>query len=389
MKQTLRYQIETLSPLHIGNGQEYGVFDGVFWNGRWYLMDIDKVVAHSGVEASALANAMMQQGFNWAGWLQKHKIAVDSVAKRSVPCAQNPEQTKIRACLRDPYERPYIPGSTLKGAIRTALLEAVVNELNERESQRLARQTLQRDRNNRLPDRRYVARRVLEKELLVGKNARIRHDVDPNHDLLRALHVADSDPVAPEQVEIGLVWTYTIRNNALVQKRAGGEEYKMFAEWLPEGVQSTLTITIDQHLLSGSVRSQLGFKEDKAALITAFARHCNERTRLLIESEREFYDHYALNALKEFYEGLEKRLGSITQAGGLVLNIGWGGGWEMKTVLNPLTDGLDDEYDQIRHAYQLGRRNSEFPKTRRVAFRDGEPYAPLGWIALTPLRQEI
>jgi hypothetical protein len=57
----------------------------------------------------------------------------------------------------------------------------------------------------------------------------------------------------------------------------------------------------------------------------------------------------------------------------------------MKTVTNPLTEGLDDEYWRIRQTYRLGRSDSAvFPKTRRLAYRDNQPFAPLGWVALIP-----
>lgn len=390
MKQVLRYRLETLSPVHIGSGEEYGALDGVYWEGRWYLIDIEKAVQQSGASPTDLANAMMHSEFNWASWLRRHNLSPQAVARRSVACAQNPERTKIRACLRDPYERPYVPGSTLKGAIRTALLEALINELDENRARRYIQEIAQRNEQGKPKyDRRYVARRVLEKDLLTGdKSPRKkdpRADLDPNYDLLRALHVVDSEPIEPERVEIGLVWVYTIRNRALVQKRASNEEYKMLLEWLPAGVTTQVEIVLDAHLLSEPVRQQLGFTAESVQLIQEFAAHCNERARSLIESETEFYEVYALPSAQRFYKQLQARLQQVEHASGFLLNIGWGSGWEAKAVLNPLTEELDNEYEQVRRLYGLGRPHDDFPKTRRLAYRNNQPYAPLGWIALTPL----
>ncbi|MCS7064758.1 MAG: type III-A CRISPR-associated RAMP protein Csm5, partial [Fimbriimonadales bacterium] len=212
---TQRYLLETLSPLHIGSGQEYGAFDGVYAHGRWYLIDIEKVLERSREDASNLANAMMRSDFNWASWLHQRRIAPQEVAARSIACHQNPAQTKIRACVRDPFGRPYIPGSTLKGAIRTAVLEWLVLDNDEATRRGWARHAAQRNQQGKPQhDRRYVGRNLLEQRLLVGKP---NGGNESNYDLLRALYVADSEPLAPEQVEIGLAWVYTLQGNRLQQ----------------------------------------------------------------------------------------------------------------------------------------------------------------------------
>jgi CRISPR-associated protein Csm5 len=378
---TRTYRLETLSPLHIGSGQEYGAFDGVFQNGRWYLIDLKKVLERSKEDPTNLANAMTQSGFNWAGWLQQRKTAPAEVAARSVVCAQNPGSTKIRACLRDPFDRPYIPGSTLKGAIRTAVLEAIIVDLDRNRRRQTVRQILEKNEQGRNTPRERVGRKTVER-LLLGKHSRRN---DSNYDLLRALHVSDSEPIDPEQAHIGLVWVHTLRNDQLVQKRVGQEEYKMFLEWLPAGVQTRLTTRLDERLLHGSYPQQLGFADSQIQTLRDFAAACNERASEIIEHESSFYKDYGLDAVARFYQTLHDRLQQVENSGGFLLNIGWGGGWEMKTVTNPLTEGLDDEYWRIRQTYRLGRSDSAvFPKTRRLAYRDNQPFAPLGWVALIP-----
>jgi|YNPMSStandDraft_1061717.scaffolds.fasta_scaffold28743_2 CRISPR-associated protein Csm5 len=380
---TQTYRLEILSPTHIGSGQEHGAFDGVFQNGRWYLIDLRKVLERSKEDPTNLANAMMQQGFNWASWLQKRNISPAEVAAHSVACAQNPGATKIRACIRDPFGRPYIPGSTLKGAIRTAVLESLLTGESRQRRQQWARRAVQKNQQGKPPDRRYVARNTLERDLLIGKVSNRANE--SNYDLLRALHIGDSEPMDPEQAHIGLAWVHTLRNSQLVQKRAGGEEYKMFLEWLPTGVQTRLTIRIDERLLEGKYRQDVGFDDNQVQALREFANACNERARAVIEHEGEFYEDYGLPAIAKFYQMLDNQLQQIAKQRGFLLNIGWGGGWEMKTVTNPLTENLDEEYERIRQTYNLGRRGSdEFPKTRRVAYQGNQPFAPPGWVALVP-----
>ena len=166
----------------------------------------------------------------------------------------------------------------------------------------------------------------------------------------------------------------------------------MFLEWLPVGVQTHLTIRLDERLLQGDYPQHLGFAEKQVKALREFADACNKRARSMIEHEGEFYETYGLPAIAKFYQTLNNRLQQIEAQGGFLLNIGWGGGWEMKTVTNPLTEGLDDEYWKIRQTYNLGhqtynlghRNSATFPKTRRIAYQGNQPFAPLGWVALVP-----
>jgi CRISPR-associated protein Csm5 len=381
---TQTYRLEILSPAHIGSGQEYSALDGVFQDGQWYLIDLNKVVERSKEDPTNLANAMMQPGFNWASWLQKRNIPPAEVAAHSVACPQNPGSTKIRACIRDPFWRPYIPGSTLKGAIRTAILEELVTAESPQRRQQWARQAVQKQSGGQVLLTAAMWHATPSSASCSSAKMPNRAN-ESNYDLLRALHVSDSEPVDAKQVQIGLTWVHTLRNNQLVPKRVGQEEYKMFVEWLRVGAQTRLTIRIDERLLEGKYRQDIGFRDDQVNALREFAVACNERAAALMEHEAAFYEDHGLPAIARFYQTLLDRLQQVERVGGFVLNIGWGGGWETKTVTNPLTEGLDEEYERIRQTYNLGRRGADvFPKTRRVAYQGDQPFAPLGWIALIP-----
>ncbi len=383
---TTIYQLRVISPVHIGTGQEFGGLDGTYHQGVWYQIDIDAVLALSGADPVDLANAMMARDFNWASWLAKRQIAPEKVSARQVACAHNPGNTKVRGCLRDPYGRPSIPGSSLKGAIRTALLESLIENLDKSQRQQMAQQAVQRDeRGHPHHDRRYVVgQNTVENQLLIGRNAKGNRS---NYDLLRAIHVSDSPSLAPETVQIELVWVYTLRGNQLVPKREGNTEYKLFVESLLPNTETEVVIRLDTELLEGRALKELGFSEQSGHALKEFPTLCNNRAQSLIESEGHFCKDYGLPEMAHFYVELYNKLEEVEAEGGFLLNIGWGGGWETKTVTNPLTDGLDREYEQIRRTFNLGKRDSqEFPKTRRIVFRNNQPWMPLGWVSLTPKR---
>jgi CRISPR type III-A-associated RAMP protein Csm5 len=96
--------------------------------------------------------------------------------------------------------------------------------------------------------------------------------------------------------------------------------------------------------------------------------------------------------LREFYADLETTHAALPD-GAFLLNIGWGSGWEVKTIGDLLRTALgDDGFVQLRQRYRLGadprtgqmHLNAPFPKTRRIAYEGGAPRWPLGWIKMEP-----
>ena len=126
MKQ--KYQLQTLTPVHIGSGETLNFMDGCYANGRWYRIDLDKVLAHPSTDLNALTSEMAQRGFRWERYLRQHGSGLSELSAYSLLCPQSPEEVEIREAIKTVHNHPYIPGSTLKGAIRTALLGEILNE---------------------------------------------------------------------------------------------------------------------------------------------------------------------------------------------------------------------------------------------------------------------
>lgn len=452
---TRRYRITCLSPVHIGTGQQLSKFDGTYHNGRWYVVDLDKVFAR-GIDGNELAQAMSATGFSWAEWLQGRRIPAEEAALYSLPCPQDPREVYIREGMKDVYLQPYIPGSTLKGAMRTAILwhllrrdqqakdfarrylllatfakdirDALVGiargnrgaeqhpdnhrqaiqqalEIDNGEAEaclRVLYEALGKDLQgarqgdwHQRPGLRDLERFGSSREWLGQPIERKLLGKNPNHDLMRTLQVGDSEPVSLEQMEVGLVWTYTLRNGQLVQKREQEGEYKTFAEWLKAGTALQVVIRIDETLFTGQANRVLRFGDVKERVVRQLPQVCNEYAKSLLRRQKEFAQRYQMSVLRDFYAELEQRLQRLQQDA-FLLNIGWGGGWEAKTVgdivQELLQDDQFDDFDALRERYKLGAdprtgkisRNFPFPHTRLVAYRDGTPAYPLGWVLIEP-----
>ena len=369
------YQVEILTPVHIGTGDAYTPLDGVYADGRWHRLDIDRVVG-AGADARQLAREMSLPSFDWVTILRRYQIALASATASGypVPCAGDPGNTPVRPFLRDVSARPYLPGSSLKGPMRTAIFAHLA---------RARPSELARAVGNARQPRESGRRRQVSREWLTQPVERFFLGNTPNYDLMRAVQVADSEPFPVDALEITPVWTYTLRAGRMEEKRDGGE-YKVFVEQLRPGGAAKVSLHIDEFLFSPQANRELCFAGAMEEAVRSLAGVCNARARSLLERELGFARQYGPARVVRAYEELLQRLADLPP-GAFLLNLGWGGGWECKTLGELLREVLgDQEFARLREQFRLGRSGQPFPKTRRYAYRGGAPTFPLGWVSLTP-----
>ena len=373
----MKYQLETLTPVHIGSGDSLQHIDGCYADGKWHRVNLDKVFADPGANLNALTSAMGKQGFRWTHHLQNP----EAFATYSLPCSQSPEEVEIREAIKSINHCPYIPGSTLKGAIRTALLWDLIDGNDEHYEKTLKNL---KDLASQNPAR------TIEKNV-IGK--------DPNHDLLRALQVSDTAPIELSGFEIGVAWTVTLDfNGELVQKIEGNREYKTFVEQIQEKQRLTFSLKIDEWLLKQPAKQRLDFDDSQKDAIQSIAAVCNRTARGLMEDEQGFFDYYAFTEVADFYDTLLNALDALTE-GAFIIQIGWGSGYNANTITQLFTEGENVPENllmDLRKRFRLGQSRSqpgtyderEFPKTRRVFYRGQNPVSPFGWVKISPLEGE-
>lgn len=384
MKQ--KYQLQTLTPVHIGSGETLNFMDGCYANGRWYRIDLDKVLVHPSTDLNALTSEMAQRDFRWERYLRQHGNNLSELSAYSLLCPQSPEEVEIREAIKTVDNRPYIPGSTLKGALRTALLEEILDKSDDVRRRSLSQlETLidQGPRGN--PRREQPAKRI--ESLTFGR--------DPNRDLLRALHVGDTMPLGSDSLEVGMAWTVTLnQNDQLVQKRDRGQEYKNFVQQIQAKQCLTFTLKIDELLFREREKARLSFGELQEKTLRDIAEVCRTATHELMQSEQDFFDYYNLPEIANVYDKLIG-LNNTLPEGAFLLQIGWGTGYHANTVTSLYTEGEEPpiEWMDLRERFKLGESRSqrghyderEFPKTRRILYRGQNPIAPLGWVKISPI----
>ena len=132
---TYNLELKVQGPVFVGNGEEIQKKEYVFLNGRHALgvVDIEKLyqLARKKGLASDMERFMVRDTrTTLRQWADDHRIKPDELkaCMKYIVDAGDMQQEKkpmqIMACMKDPYGNPYIPGSSVKGMLRTILLGA-------------------------------------------------------------------------------------------------------------------------------------------------------------------------------------------------------------------------------------------------------------------------
>lgn len=350
----------TLSPLHVGTGQELlRDYDYAVRDGRTWRIDEDALL-DAALGEDEFDEALLRRPA--AELLQPGDFRPDSPFFRYVVKGMPRSKQKgarLREQIKNVFDQPYLPGSSLKGAFRTALFDWA-----------LAQNPKALDMG-RLKDSRKWAAQPIERALL-GR--------DPNHDLLRALHVADSLPLHPSE-------SLSIENVQVLTVQQQGSPIEV--EALRPNVQLRTSVKLDLSLFTPQAERELHLG-DRLQWLKDLMTLCRARVTPILAAERDrFSRHHPGSPIVEFYAQLHELVtGMPTER--CLLQVGWGGGWLSKTAGTRLDDRQRE--DVIRR-YRLARgkrqRGDPFPKSRRVVLdAQGRPVVPLGWL-LIEMKPEV
>ncbi|MBX0330706.1 type III-A CRISPR-associated RAMP protein Csm5 [Oscillochloris sp. ZM17-4] len=262
--------------------------------------------------------------------------------------------SEVRPLIKSYDARPYMPGSSLKGAIRTALLDTALLAQKEPPDWR------------KLGDRDKYAAQELERDV-AGRGERPAQA--PNYDIFRTIRIGDSAPGERAWLSLSNIAVWP----------AGERGIPIDVETIDAGSVFTSTLSIDEYLFSRHA-AQLNFAP-RRPLIDGMAESCRADAEARIAHERAFFAERGVAALTSFYDGLSARLGELPPNAWL-MQIGWGAGWSSKTIARTLR--RHNKVADVVRRYRLDRgkgRGGAFPATRHlVVDQRNTPLEPLGWV---------
>jgi CRISPR-associated protein Csm5 len=364
----MEYELEVISPVHIGSGSTISPIEYVVED-NFYRVNMDGLFEDDGFDTDGFIEDAKAGAFylgRFASELAKEHVRyaldISQSARTKLHELIGSRSSEVREHIKT-NDFVYIPGSSIKGAIRTAILWWVLkNDPDKFNRAKRHLENLIRSRDR--VDKKRVADRI-EKEVFGG---------DPTHDLLKALQVSDTNAAVAKNLKIEEVRTLTTTPQ--------GHNWKSFytyIEALKPGTKQDLRLKIDEFLLDEDAAEELHFGS-KQSILREIPKICNDFADRFIEAEINFYRQYnrprELEKVLEFYETVRE----IRRSDAFLLHLAWGSGWHGMTVGRLLDPHL---LSGLRRKFRLGKnRVPEFPKTRRLVFENGKPTYPLGWVKL-------
>lgn len=385
------YTIRCLSPVHVGTEERLGGHDFLWLRGVLYRLDAGRLLQEL-EQAREARDRYLTGGLSQiVQWLQQGD-RLRRLSLYSCPVPKQPGRREdLRPFLADPLGRPYVPGTELKGAVRTAVLWHRISQDPDRGSlaRRVGRTRNRRGEEEDQRDRRFAGEWL--EDTLLGE--------EPHEDAFRALRFGDSTPVPSAHLRVYPVVVAALQRGDLAvmeTPRSGsqpsrygqdpGRAVASFCECLHDA-EVRVRVELDAYLLHNRQR----WRKD-SFLPDRWPEACNDFSRWVAQQERQWWVQAAsaaqpsLRQLAEsvasFYAELVGRLGRLPP-GQVVLNLGWGGGWRTKTVAEIFGESA---VKQLVRRYNLDRGSGSqpFPKTRKVAWGQRDRFLPMGWVLLIP-----
>ena len=193
---------------------------------------------------------------------------------------------EINALMRDKNQRAYIPGSSLKGAIRTALLFEMIQK-DER------KHTLSLDKKTKIPEEEYLHTLGLK-------------GVKPNdavNSIMRGIQVSDSEPISNQQLTLG---TKTDSN-----PRGITHDINLCRECIMPGTCIRFRLTLDQSILKGA------------------------KVEITVQSIMAALDHFYAYQQQTYASKFTKPADAMSSGGKCLMTFGGGAGFFTKSLAYP------------------------------------------------------
>lgn len=253
----MRLKIKTLTPIHIGTGKELTPLE--FFNN--YRISYHKIF-------DLIAEEKKDEFFNWIDQIQDTSFSVngiqrefgiktnDIISKCGLYRFNQSFQDKVREGIKDSSNKLFIPGSSIKGSIRTALMykvlknpyynstiknsiESLISKANNLRGQAGKIKNLLKSSDEELQKEVFICGVLKEKD---GKRE-IKYE-DQKYDLLKLVRVSDSKSVATDtNGEICELQVYAL------QKDTPHKPFKIYTECISENIELEFDISIDVEFL--------------------------------------------------------------------------------------------------------------------------------------------
>lgn len=368
-----RMIIEPLSPVFIGSGEKVGKFETLVDGNKTYILNFDKLMENDKFVAFFVENMdKVLDPSTKDGALKaifKHlNLSVEEYSHTSFPTIYDkngkPKTLQISRFVNT-AGRFYIPGSSIKGAIRTALIKANESFAKRFESTLNVSESDLKNKVNKIEDNIFGSAQLSP---------------------FKALIISDSSFIDKNYMKFKKV-------EIIHLERPNQDIPQFFEVWLPEQrntgsnkVESRITFKAD---VLNKLLSQNGARKEAIDYLMKvfeseenFIKTMKEAARILIEMEKKKINtsnYQQKSELLNFYEKISK-INNETK-NGFVLRIGGHSGFYSKTAYRRFLQPAQVKVLKSLFGYRKVKETN-FPVTTRIVKLSESPkdILPVGWI---------
>lgn len=256
------YELTCISPIHIGNGELLKQYEYIFTKDRnqqrVYFLDKAKwmafLVRHDLIDD--YAQSVFSGKLNLYGWLQSQRIGSLSAIIREVCNAsadvylvreRQQRVNDISRQVKTPDGIPYIPGSTLKGAIRSAILFHDIRQHPEAylpfwDRIKAAMKAREKDKYDKQMV--HLAQNIERQAFTRLKQQKNRPD-DALQSVMKGLSISDAMLVGHERDTV-ILQKYDV--SAISGEGLNGHPLALFRECIPAGRKFRFSMTLDKDI---------------------------------------------------------------------------------------------------------------------------------------------
>lgn len=323
------FTLTVKGPVHIGNGKTLSKVDYFFYKDRIYFPNLHKMFLY--IKQMHLIDDyesfMYSANNNLTYWLNDKRI-ISAVAEKctdysiSLVGSSASKPRNLSTFVKDPYGNPYIPGSSLKGLIRTLLLakEIVDNpdDYAEIESDICRGVRNPRARRNDMLNRESS---TLEEIAFHKLNCSDKRKNAVN-DVFKGLIVSDSQPLSTNDLIVTEKIDYNVVGNE--------KPLPLYRESLVPNTQVKFNVTIDTSIFNYTI-------DDILQAVKLFAE--------------DYYTYFSSN-----FRGIKKPTSNTVWLGG-------GAGYVSKTIMYNLFG--DDAYNIVSSVLNVTAKQHHHDKDKK------------------------
>ncbi|MGD9162232.1 MAG: type III-A CRISPR-associated RAMP protein Csm5 [Desulfobacteraceae bacterium] len=379
---TYKYEIEALTPLHIGSGHKIYPLEYVINEEALIRVNMEKLFTDPDFDREAFIKKSRIGDF-YIGAFSK-ELAI-RYPQYSISISRNTAQSLManigttNALILDFNKEAmsfFIPGSSIKGAMRTAVLYRVLENSAKKTTYEKGLKTSLHNKKNRVRGGKIKKEQfsLPSEESILGR---------PNNSIMRSLQVSDSSFIPQNEINVCLSRVMSCKEKGYQWKQLGrsgantsepGKATPIYFEALKAGSKTTGSLKIDDFILKSETASALGIRD--VIPIEQIIKTCNLFAQKHLEREEIFFQTVGL---KDLQTQIKKIKTMKLDQNEFLLRVGWGSGYESKALGNLLDDEL---FRKIKKEWRMGREGMLFPKTRKIVFEDDSTMTETGWIKM-------